>query len=126
MLGLIREGEGIAAGVLESQGVKLDQARTEVIRAIGQLRDETDTVPSIAPEAAMLLAEEETGLTCTHCGARSPQLLPPLLQLWSTVEPEIEDFASSLVRLPKPQPNGSWPWYANIGLSKTGCIGDGM
>lgn len=72
LLGLIREGEGIAAGVLESQGVKLDQARTEVIHAIGQLQDETDTVPPIAPEAAMLLAEEEPGLTCTHCGARCP------------------------------------------------------
>lgn len=73
LLGLIREGEGIAAGVLESQGVKLDQARTETIRAIGQLLEsETDTVPPIPPEAASLLAEGEPGLTCTHCGARCP------------------------------------------------------
>lgn len=72
LLGLIREGEGIAAGVLESLGVKLDQARTEVIRTIGQLQDETGTVPPLPPEAAMLLAEGEPGLTCTHCGARCP------------------------------------------------------
>lgn len=72
LLGLIREGEGIAAGVLESQGVNLDQARTEVIRAIGQLQDETGTVPPLPPEAAMLLAEGEPGLTCPHCGARCP------------------------------------------------------
>jgi excisionase family DNA binding protein len=73
LLGLIREGEGIAAGVLESQGVKLDQARTETIRAIGQLQEsETDTVPPTPPEAASLLAEGEPGLTCTHCGARCP------------------------------------------------------
>ncbi len=43
LLGLIREGEGIAAGVLESQGVKLDQARRETLRAIRQLQEsETD------------------------------------------------------------------------------------
>src|SRR2546425_2633267 len=73
LLGLIREGEGIAAGVLESQGVKLDQARTEVIRAIGQLQEsETDAVSPVPPEAASLLAEGEPGLTCTRCGARCP------------------------------------------------------
>ncbi len=73
LLGLIREGEGIAAGVLESQGVKLDQARTETIRAIGQLQEsEKDAVPPTPPEAATLLAEGEPGLTCTHCGARCP------------------------------------------------------
>ena len=32
LLGLVREGEGIAAGVLESMGVSLDRARAEVIR----------------------------------------------------------------------------------------------
>jgi Clp amino terminal domain, pathogenicity island component len=34
LLGLVREGEGIAAGVLESLGVELDKARHEVIRAL--------------------------------------------------------------------------------------------
>ena len=32
LLGLVREGEGIAAGVLESLGVNLDKVRLEVIR----------------------------------------------------------------------------------------------
>ncbi len=73
LLGLIREGEGIAAEVLESQGVKLDQARAETLRALRQLQEsETETVPPLPPEAAMLLAEGEPGLTCTHCGARCP------------------------------------------------------
>lgn len=75
LLGLIREGEGIGARVLESQGVKLDQARTEVIRAIGQLQEqesETNAVAPVPPEAASLLAEEEPGLTCPRCGARCP------------------------------------------------------
>ena len=34
LLGLVREGEGIAAGVLESLGVNLDKARHEVIRTL--------------------------------------------------------------------------------------------
>lgn len=36
LLGLIREGEGIAAGVLVSLGITLEQARNEVLRIIGQ------------------------------------------------------------------------------------------
>jgi ATP-dependent Clp protease ATP-binding subunit ClpA len=36
LLGMIREGEGIAAGVLESLGISLEQARNEVLRIIGQ------------------------------------------------------------------------------------------
>ena len=73
LLGLIREGEGIAAGVLESQGVKLDQARRETIRVIRQLQEsETDAVPPPPPEAARLLVEGAPGLTCTRCGARCP------------------------------------------------------
>jgi hypothetical protein len=34
LLGLVREGEGIAAGVLESLGVGLDRARAEVLRLV--------------------------------------------------------------------------------------------
>src|SRR5437016_2283811 len=36
LLGLIREGEGIAAGVLESLGIQLEQVRTETIRVLRQ------------------------------------------------------------------------------------------
>jgi ATP-dependent Clp protease ATP-binding subunit ClpC len=36
LLGLVREGEGIAAGVLESLGVNLDKVRHEVIRVLSQ------------------------------------------------------------------------------------------
>jgi len=37
LLGLIREGEGIAAGVLESPGVSMARAREEVLRVVGAL-----------------------------------------------------------------------------------------
>ena len=36
LLGLIREGEGIAAGVLESLGVNLEKVRTQTIQVLGQ------------------------------------------------------------------------------------------
>src|SRR5260221_1569959 len=36
LLGLIREGEGIAAGVLENLGIQLEQVRTETIRVLRQ------------------------------------------------------------------------------------------
>jgi ATP-dependent Clp protease ATP-binding subunit ClpC len=35
LLGLIREGEGIAAGVLESLGVTLEKARQQTVRRLG-------------------------------------------------------------------------------------------
>src|SRR5438046_3994710 len=34
LLGLVREGEGIAAGVLESLGVSLEKVRTQVIQVL--------------------------------------------------------------------------------------------
>ena len=39
LLGLVREGEGIAAGVLESLGVNLEKVRTETIRVLKQQKD---------------------------------------------------------------------------------------
>jgi ATP-dependent Clp protease ATP-binding subunit ClpC len=35
LIGLIREGDDIAAGVLEQQGVNLGDARTAVLRLLG-------------------------------------------------------------------------------------------
>jgi excisionase family DNA binding protein len=73
LLGLIREGEGIGAGVLESLGVRLDQARTEVLRVLRQhQQEEAPVAPPVPAEATELLAEEEQGLPCTNCSARSP------------------------------------------------------
>jgi excisionase family DNA binding protein len=73
LLGLIREGEGIGAGVLESLGVRLAQARVEVLRVLRQhQQEEAPATPPVPAEAIELLAEEEQGLTCTNCDARNP------------------------------------------------------
>ena len=75
LLGLLREGDGIAAGVLESFGLQLEQVRTETLRVLReqqQGQEETSAIPSVPSEAPTLLAEDESGLSCTFCGARSP------------------------------------------------------
>ncbi len=55
LLGMIREGEGIAAGVLESLGVRLEKARTETIHTLSlekaSLNETTPTQPEQPPNA---------------------------------------------------------------------------
>jgi excisionase family DNA binding protein len=74
LLGLIREGEGIGAGVLASFGLQLEQVRMETLRVLHQQpqEEEEPIVPPVPPEAATLLAEDAPGLTCILCGARCP------------------------------------------------------
>ena len=74
LLGLIREGEGIAAGILESLSLQLEQVRTETLRVLNQHKgqEEVTDIPSVPSEAAMLLAEGDSGLTCPSCQAHSP------------------------------------------------------
>src|SRR5437588_4434290 len=75
LLGLLREGEGIAAGVLENLGLQLEQVRTETLRVLRQhqqAQEEAPTIPPVPSEATTLLTEDEPGLTCTSCGARCP------------------------------------------------------
>lgn len=73
LLGLLREGEGIAADVVERMGVNLENARTEV-QHILSLHPEGDmAVLAVPPEAASLLGEGEESQTCSRCSAQSPQ-----------------------------------------------------
>lgn len=73
LLGLVREGEGIAAGVLESLGVRLERVRRETFAVLRSSGPETQaTFPPLPAEAASLVAEGEPALTCSFCGARSP------------------------------------------------------
>jgi ATP-dependent Clp protease ATP-binding subunit ClpC len=77
LLGLLREGEGIGAGVLESLGVRLEIARKETISVLSGSSSVTRVAPIPSPpvpaEAASLVAEGEPVLICSGCGARSPR-----------------------------------------------------
>ncbi len=86
LLGLVREGQGIACGVLESMGVNLERVRTQTIQILsgstpsasgegeGVAMLEITAVPilPVPPEAASLITEGEHALICSVCQARSP------------------------------------------------------
>ncbi len=74
LLGLMKEGEGLAARVLESMGLKLDQVRQEVLSRL-QIEEASEPETAVEPvpeEAVSLVAEDARALTCERCGARSP------------------------------------------------------
>ena len=52
LLGLLREGEGIAASVLDSFGITLEQARAEIVRVLSQAAPRAR--PAIKIETTML------------------------------------------------------------------------
>ena len=65
LLGMIREGEGIAAGVLESVGVNLEKARMETVRILQtkeQTTDVTHNNTSSTPSATHVPTQETTGV----------------------------------------------------------------
>ena len=77
LLGLIREGDGIAAGVLENFGLHLEQVRAETLlvlrqRQKGHEEAPAPIIPLVPPEATEQLAEGDSGLACTFCEARCP------------------------------------------------------
>src|SRR5215472_15488204 len=73
LLGLVREGEGIAAGVLESLGVNLEKVRRATLEVLGASSTEKVVIPPTVPEqAASLVIEGEPALICSYCGADCP------------------------------------------------------
>jgi len=54
LLGLLHEGEGVAAGVLESFGITLEQARAEVVRALSQTTAKPKTTRSTTTRTPLL------------------------------------------------------------------------
>ena len=81
LLGLVREGEGIAAGVLTSLGVILPNLRTTTIQVLTQsVSGEVDLPPTssgstplpVPPQASSLIAPGQTALVCGQCSAQSP------------------------------------------------------
>jgi ATP-dependent Clp protease ATP-binding subunit ClpA len=59
LLGLVREGEGIAAGVLESLGVNLEKVRTQTIRVLSQAGTVSAQVSSTEDDDTIVLTDEE-------------------------------------------------------------------
>ncbi len=74
LLGLVREGEGIAAGVLESLGVSLEKVRTEVSRVLSQSMPQQGG-PQAARAAARTPTLDQLGVDLTAL-ARQGKLDP--------------------------------------------------
>lgn len=60
LLGLLREGEGVAAGVLESLGVTLEKARSEVIRFLSDSMPQSRVGAGAGPRSAAAAASTKT------------------------------------------------------------------
>src|SRR5579872_1329862 len=71
LLGLIREGEGIAAGVLESLGVNLEKVRSEVIKVLTQ----TGSAPPHERRSSKTPTIDQLGIDLT-AQARASKLDP--------------------------------------------------
>jgi len=96
LLGLVREGEGIAAGVLESLGVNLDKVRHEVIRVLSQ---SSSAGPSQETKrASKTPTVDQLGINLTEL-ARSGKLDPVIGR-----EKEIERVIQILSRRTKNNP----------------------
>lgn len=72
LLGLLLEGEGIAADILEQLGLHLEQVRTETVQALQKPNPEQEESPVLPADATMVQAEGEPELACASCGARCP------------------------------------------------------
>ena len=96
LLGLVREGEGIAAGVLESLGVNLDKVRHEVIRVLSQSSSAGPTPE--AKRASKTPTVDQLGINLTDA-ARAGKLDPVIGR-----EKEIERVIQILSRRTKNNP----------------------
>jgi ATP-dependent Clp protease ATP-binding subunit ClpC len=96
LLGLVREGEGIAAGVLESLGVNLDKVRHQVIHVLSQSTSVSPTQESKRPSKTPTL--DQLGINLTEL-ARAGKLDPVIGR-----EKEIERVIQILGRKTKNNP----------------------
>src|SRR3970282_628655 len=74
LLGLVREGEGIAAGVLESLGVNLERVRAETTRILSQSAPQAASAGG-ARQASRTPTVDQLGIDLTQA-ARNNQLDP--------------------------------------------------
>jgi ATP-dependent Clp protease ATP-binding subunit ClpC len=96
LLGLVREGEGIAAGVLESLGVNLDKVRHQVIHVLSQSSSVSPAQETKRPSKTPTL--DQLGINLTDA-ARANKLDPVIGR-----EKEIERVIQILSRRTKNNP----------------------
>src|SRR5215217_5572191 len=98
LLGLVREGEGIAAGVLESLGVNLERVRGETTRILSQSQPQGQQAATAGGRQARTPTLDQLGVDLT-AAARAGQLDPVVGR-----ENEIERVVQILSRRTKNNP----------------------
>jgi excisionase family DNA binding protein len=73
LLGLVREGEGIAAKVLTDLGLELLKVRVETLRILNEMQGRETNSPPVPEEATALVPEGQEGKTCNRCHAQNPE-----------------------------------------------------
>ncbi len=73
LLGLVREGEGVAAQVLVSLGADLDQVRETVIQLLLSGRTPSPVPESQAGVMQLLRPSQAQLVACSFCGRRPPE-----------------------------------------------------
>jgi len=96
LLGLVREDEGIAAGVLKGLGVNLESVRKQTSLVLSQSSTAAESptahaLPSVPQEAAALVAEKDSALLCNVCGARCPNYFNYCFNCGSKLEPKEQE-----------------------------------
>jgi len=71
LLGLVREGEGIAAGVLESLGVNLERVRAETTRILSQSAPQATTAAGGTRQASRTPTVDQLGIDLTAAAGNS-------------------------------------------------------
>lgn len=98
LLGLIREGEGVATRILENLGVDLNKVRSNVIRMLGETRTGTPTATTASGGRSKTPTLDEFGTNLTQ--AAQEQRLDPVVGR----EKEIERLVQILGRRTKNNP----------------------
>ncbi|MEE9277136.1 MAG: ATP-dependent Clp protease ATP-binding subunit, partial [Dehalococcoidia bacterium] len=98
LLGLVREGEGIAAGVLESLGVNLERVRAETTRILSQTSPQSAAAGSGARQSTRTPTIDQLGIDLT-AAARADKLDPVIGR-----EKEIQRVVQILSRRTKNNP----------------------
>ncbi len=70
LLGIMREGEGVAVGLLESLGANIEKVRTQTILVLKG--SGAHVLPPVPVAAAELVKEGAQAQICSACGAHSP------------------------------------------------------
>lgn len=74
LVGILREGEGLAAQVLIGEfALRLDLMRERIMHILQEQAGRAGAIPAIPEQAGNLLAEADRALVCHRCSARSPE-----------------------------------------------------